>query len=1694
VPAERHLIEIEEVWRASGADAVKQQITSALRDIAAEAERIASGAGGRGAAGTYATEQVAGLRTGLEEQVAAARGGSLSTREAGELRALLTKTFSEFSRLPQELQRFLQSGQYTSQQQIRAAIGGIGHAAGPTSAQAPGTSGTPPTLTAAQEATNAARSRAQQLQELAVGGEWVRERAEEIRAGYQLHAGVVEELAATGEYAGYKAVAARAQAQINAQQQRLLAVDGDYARAQASVARDRAIQSAAVQQLLAGDSRYAAAQAAATRAKSAQAATIQEDLATTGQYAATQARATRAKAEVNAQIQAELASTGEYANAQARAARSKAEIGARLQAELAADQQYIEATVRAARSRDEIAAQQARQQLNPANLRANAERQLAQQALRREQQIGVQRGLLDEPNQAGIQRQAELRSLTEAVERQRNIYLEQNRMEETVLAETARLARLKEERTALEGATRLGVTRGPDESVYALQGRVAAREAAVAAERHTARLHEMTANDGAILEQMAQQRALERDVNRSLEQRVREIRRSATPGGTGIQEGGSWFQRIQAAIQVRRTGDVVDPNSLLNFGQFLQSRALTTAGFALSGALLYGGVQAIREMVKESEQLQRIFNQVEAQFRAVGDAHEFAGFRQAIFDISRETGVAASEVATVGFQMKGAFGDTAEAVRETTDAIKVAVVTGLPQKELTDSLTAAAKAYGVSIGGIGDEAIGLEERFGVLSSESLKVFGDMASVAREAGLSLKDLGAIVGTIQQASGRSGSAIAEGLGRILPAIQQQALPILQEYQQNPALQQSAATVRDALASGETGKVLVQLLRDWGHLDQTTKNYFLTLLGGRRDAQTLIPLFNNTAKALQEVDRTQSDAGKTNQRFSDIQGTLAQAVARFRAEITNLGNDLASAGLLDAMRDLAFIGGGALRVIDGLVRLFGELNQAAGGIPGRVAAITLAIVAITKAIETFQRVKQAGILTRILGPAGGAEAGAVGTAEAAAGGLVLPAGVQVAAPLAAGVGVRGLLGRVGGRAGGFLAGIGGGGYLEGLGLSATVAGGLTLGGAALISLMGERALAQRGQVQRGLGSERQRVEGVFAHSDLQTLLRARDRGDFQTGVLDRVGLFGTGQTPIGTLANREINRQTLAQVEQAKKLGLFSAFSDADLQALRDSKGGGKEGEAARRLLAELPQEELSRLQIALGGQKQKDDATEDILKNGGQKIAATTQDLANQFQAGEIGSDEYLRGLQEQLELVRSIDTTPETHTKFLEIQRQINTEYTQRTTQSLQALQKLQQQAGLDAGAIIPFARAVLDAGRQAEAAIKAATQTAASVQQQLPRVVEQPTLIVPPGTLNPPINIRPDIRPNIAPPPVDLRPPLNVAPDLRPFPNQPAPYHVPLPPPTNAPRPTPPSPAQLRRLEEVNTPPRQLTPDEAFGAANIIVDAQRQAWLDSIARAPSATAADELLRHPPVLDEATKDAIRKYYKDKFNLDVDPTIGPTYDQIQQQRQAALNEQIAAITARGAGSRDPGVQAATALAVAQAQLADARRPGGTKTQIDQASAAVAEANAQQLEVSRAIEEANADLAAAQRPDDILAQARAAQTKADIAAKHAQGRAAQLSAQAQRVAADRQMQDAINAITDSRVRLLQTHMQIAGDEIGAAEQGVTLAQAARAKTRSTTCKASSTSRRIRFGRQPSGTARTSSTSTSTCSASLSARRSSN
>lgn len=388
-------------------------------------------------------------------------------------------------------------------------------------------------------------------------------------------------------------------------------------------------------------------------------------------------------------------------------------------------------------------------------------------------------------------------------------------------------------------------------------------------------------------------------------------------------------------------------------GEFFGRGAANLARYAIPGSIGYGAINAVTSTIREAEELDRIFASVEAQFRAISDSEQeaegrFKAFRSEILKTARETGVAADELANIGFQLQGAFGDkTIDGVSgtrlvqsQTEAAAEISRVTGLSAKEITDSLTAASFGFDASFREIGNVTIDLQDRFGVLAKEIIPFLGDIAPVAREAGFELEEFATIAALTQQRSGRSGSALAEAYGRVIPAVTNARTQLVELSTTNNSL---STDYVDKVASGSIKDVFFAVAENFERMNKSSQEFVVNLLGGRREAAAILPVFSDSARLLEEIEKTGQAGDTLSERFERVQETLTQSLARLNEQFRQLGVAVFESGLGDALKlivELLSLVASGLRELLGI---FSSLNDATDGWATKVLLLATALKAL-------------------------------------------------------------------------------------------------------------------------------------------------------------------------------------------------------------------------------------------------------------------------------------------------------------------------------------------------------------------------------------------------------------------------------------------------------------------------------------------------------------------------------------------------------------------------------------------------------------------------------------------------------------------------------------------------------------------------------------------------------------------------------
>lgn len=630
----------------------------------------------------------------------------------------------------------------------------------------------------------------------------------------------------------------------------------------------------------------------------------------------------------------------------------------------------------------------------------------------------------------------------------------------------------------------------------------------------------------------AERTAADRAYKGIVDQRMRQeilAGRIDVPGGR--------FQRLTAGLGYR--GGSGGDGLGVSAGQFLGGGLLTTLKFALPSIALFGAARGISDAIKEAQELDKIFTEIDQQYNATfGDGAQAQAddFKDKILEIARATGQAGAEVAEVGRQFVGAFSDqsvdildtqTGELIRtvsgqqlvdENLEAVsKGAAVTGIEEQIISNEGVATATAFSATMEQILNLTTQLRNEVGADESELLNFLGDVAPAAKDAGFALEEIAAIGAVTLRESGRSGSAIAEAYGRVLPAISESTTDILALAAANEELNNQEFL--SAVANNDTATIFRTLMTEFEGLNVEAQNFVINLLGGRREAAAILPAFGNAEKISEIIQGLDRNSGDLERRFDKVQETLSNTLARLAEQFRQFGAEIYESGLADSLSTVATLLSGLLTGLSAIASVFVELNDATGGWAAKLLTLTAIVGGLSKAMRALAASNTVAGLTSALGggSARGISPGAFAATQAP--GFIGP----VLPGRAPGPGMAGFAGFAGYGGPAERLRTVGGGFRQSAG--APKVGGTA---AALISVIGlsavmEVSAAEDAQVEAAADALRERMK-TATRAELEEIQASR------AGVLSRLA---------GAVFNEDMPEEMAAQ-----ELGSRTASENAEL----------------------------------------------------------------------------------------------------------------------------------------------------------------------------------------------------------------------------------------------------------------------------------------------------------------------------------------------------------------------------------------------------------------------------------------------------------------------------------------------------------------------------------------------------------------------
>lgn len=483
-------------------------------------------------------------------------------------------------------------------------------------------------------------------------------------------------------------------------------------------------------------------------------------------------------------------------------------------------------------------------------------------------------------------------------------------------------------------------------------------------------------------EELLQIKARNIVASRQVEQRERQIAQALLKRAIaeGTVERGTLYQRATAYAHAR-SGQFRLPTEGPTARQAAVQSALTTARFAATGGLLYGGLSFARELITEATELQVQLGIIESQFDTLKDAAgevngvTFDQFRENIIQVSRETGVAADQVAAVTRQLAGAFAEvTPEGITPNFEvggriaemALQLGLITGLPQQEIADAFSATVLAFRTldeetreptesfeeTALRISNAVVGLEARYGTGSTEILQFTASLAGQAAALGFSAEQLAAFGAVVESVVG-SDVAASENFGRIFAGLQGQASEIATIFrgagvETVGAGEDLIQPLLSALATNNIPEALRLITLGYQELEaqgsKSATSQLAALVAGERQARTFAAVMERGQAVVQALLTGEEFEGQFDARWDGYRETVQSAFERMQRAVEEFGLAIFNAGLDDVLIGAAAAAEGFAEVAKLLLDIVGGLNSAFGGLPGKILGAAFALRALT------------------------------------------------------------------------------------------------------------------------------------------------------------------------------------------------------------------------------------------------------------------------------------------------------------------------------------------------------------------------------------------------------------------------------------------------------------------------------------------------------------------------------------------------------------------------------------------------------------------------------------------------------------------------------------------------------------------------------------------------------------------------------
>lgn len=388
------------------------------------------------------------------------------------------------------------------------------------------------------------------------------------------------------------------------------------------------------------------------------------------------------------------------------------------------------------------------------------------------------------------------------------------------------------------------------------------------------------------------------------------------------------------------------------FGAFddFNRRFVTTLQFAISGALIFGVQQFLREFFRTAVEVERTFQDIATAFEFDIDAprgsdefeKEVRNIRLEVLALADDFNTLPSEANRSTFVMVSRFQDMGNALQAVRSQLLATKISTISQEETLRALTAvaeavaaatiettaemelnerimlreaaAADAYARAL----DLAAFSQQRFGGEVEDSLEGMARAAPTLTQMGFTLEEVNALVTAVSVNLGQTGQQIAERLNRSIGQLS--APQVKDELLELARLSDNFFLTEADFSSGaEAWRLIVSQFQQLQNVEPKVAEQILQIIGQRRELEAVAAALNTTDVQRQIVAESDTAIGAAERRYEQLRNTFEEILASIAANFEELAQNVAQSGFLEPIKTILKAADSLLTTVNALLRAF-------------------------------------------------------------------------------------------------------------------------------------------------------------------------------------------------------------------------------------------------------------------------------------------------------------------------------------------------------------------------------------------------------------------------------------------------------------------------------------------------------------------------------------------------------------------------------------------------------------------------------------------------------------------------------------------------------------------------------------------------------------------------------------------------------